>query len=571
MNQDVNRINKEFPKERIRNNLDNNEWIKKGFLKCESRYSNVLCFETNDPKRFDQLLNNIGKAPVYEEVILYDKWNGLRKLDKDFLREKGGIKFIGFSVGITNRLNMGDKKDTSESNVVDIVDALRRTEKILKNKRTVLILRNLEDSKDQLTRSEVLVDAVRSWAIDPDIIFYNSVIILVASDVSKLLDDYTLSLVVLIRPDIASKIERETIIKIDAEKMDINHSEYQLNTLVDVTSGLNLHQIESTLLEAYYSTADKEIRSFDLPRVKEIKSDLIRRSDLIEVVESDDDFNSIGGYNEIKEFVTTNIIDVQKNKGRANKLALKLPRGILLYGPPGTGKTYFAKALAKETNLPFINMKTENLYGKYLGESGQRFRTAIEIANQMSPAIVFIDEIDRFGKRTGGGDDGASQETSRVFSQVLEWLGDPKREAIIVGTTNEPGHMDDAFLRTGRFDYKIPFLYPNKEARKEILKIHLGLKGNKKKPNMDEEDIIKVLDQIVGATKDFSGAEIEELVNRAKRNAFKSNRDQLRAEDLIYASKCFILPNRKEIKEKYNRMISEYTDNIEFSKLSSFE
>jgi ATP-dependent 26S proteasome regulatory subunit len=85
-------------------------------------------------------------------------------------------------------------------------------------------------------------------------------------------------------------------------------------------------------------------------------------------------------------------------------------------------------------------------------------KTAIKTAEEMSPAIVFVDEIDRFGKRTAT-TDSADEETRRVFSQLLEWLGDQNRKAIIVGTTNRPTDLDEAFIRTGRFDYKIPILY----------------------------------------------------------------------------------------------------------------
>jgi len=544
--------------------LFNDQWIKKGLLKCESRYSNVLCFETNDPKRFDQLLNHIGRESAYEELYLYDKWNGLRQLDKNGNKGNIDLIFKGVHRGIGSKFSLDDRT-SNESNVIDIREALRDVDKILRNRRTALILRNLEDHRDQLMRSEDLIDAIRSWATDPDIIYNNSIIILVASDISKLLDDYTLSLAVLIRPDIACKKDRENLIKDSAKKNNID-VEDRKSALVTVTSGLNLHQLESTLLESHSITRD-----FDIEKIKEIKSDLIRRSDLMEVIEPEEGFNSIGGYDEIKSFINNVIIDVLKNEGRAKKLALRLPRGILLFGPPGTGKTYFAKALAKETNLPFINMKTENLFSKYLGESGRRFKNAIEITEQMSPAIVFIDEIDRFGKRTGGDESGASQETSRVFSQVLEWLGDPKRQAIIIGTTNEPGKMDEAFLRTGRFDYKIPFLYPDKKARKDILRIHLGLKGNKEKPDMNIQNIENIIDTIVDKTEDISGAEIEELVNRAKRNAFKNHRNLLEPEDLNYASDSFTHPDRTEIKQKYKDLILKFSDNAEFSKLSSEE
>ena len=206
-----------------------------------------------------------------------------------------------------------------------------------------------------------------------------------------------------------------------------------------------------------------------------------------------------------------------------------LPKGLLFFGPPGTGKSLFAHALASEVQLPFINLVTENIYSKWLGESGQNMKNANTLAEKMSPAIVFVDEIDRFGRRTGTAAGSAEEETQRVFSQFLEWLGKPDRTAIIVGTTNVPEHLDDAFLRAGRFDYKIPFLYPGPQARLEILLVHLGLsKGTTRRRvplEMGDEEVREMLwRDIVPLTQNFSCAELEELVTRAKRIALTGTR-----------------------------------------------
>src|SRR5659263_731981 len=104
-------------------NLLNDQWIKKGLLKCESRYSNVLCFETNDPKRYDQLIYHIGGESVYEELYLYDKWNGLRQLNRgDDKKGDVGIKFTGVHRGIGSKFSL-DEKNSGESNVIDIREA----------------------------------------------------------------------------------------------------------------------------------------------------------------------------------------------------------------------------------------------------------------------------------------------------------------------------------------------------------------------------------------------------------------------------------------------------------------
>jgi transitional endoplasmic reticulum ATPase len=232
--------------------------------------------------------------------------------------------------------------------------------------------------------------------------------------------------------------------------------------------------------------------------------------------------------------------------------------------------------LAKEVKLPFINFKTENIYSPWLGESGQRMKTAIKIAEKMSPAVVFIDEIDRFGRRAATSDS-AGEETRRVFSQLLEWLGSPDRKAIIVGTTNKPKDLDPAFIRTGRFDYKIPVLYPDERARLEILRIHLGLpdEQGKKPPKLkpplalpDKEFLDFLWKEIVPRTDNYSGAELEELVTRAKRNAFERGAKAIGKEDFYQSLKTFRINREEREHEKryYEELAREYTDDVTFLK-----
>jgi SpoVK/Ycf46/Vps4 family AAA+-type ATPase len=213
----------------------------------------------------------------------------------------------------------------------------------------------------------------------------------------------------------------------------------------------------------------------------------------------------------------------------------------------------------------------------YLGETGKRFSEAIRLAEQHSPAIVFIDEMDKFGQRRGTVGDGAGEETRRALNQLLEWLGDKDRKSIVIGTTNRIEHLDDAIIRAGRFDYKIPFLYPSKKARKLILEIHLGmrrdnhgqlLKGDKTPPlGMNDIDLEKVLDDIAENTQGYSGAELELLVNRAKRNAFNDrNTNNLKPEHLIKALHDYTIEEssrRKEI-ERYLEQAKKSSDSETF-------
>ena len=540
------------------------EWLEEIIRKRQANYSTVALVEIDDPIRAAQLVHYLlehkeySKAPCYT----YDPWNGLC----DCRTPATGEDSSSQQQGTIQREPTGDF-------MADLESALREIETSLKAQRTVFILKWLDAPiKEQLM--PVLSHAVRAWAFDPDILANGSLVVLIASEVERVIDETTANLLAWKRAPLPGKSERKHIIQYQAGCLGVEVGE-NLNPLVIVTAGLNLHQVETSLLEAWQLDC-----RFDPVRLKNLKAELIKRSELVEVEEPDlglDEgaapakargFDSVGGYQSVKKFVHDRFILPFKESERAAKFGISLPRGLLLFGPPGTGKTLFARALAREINLPFIRLRTENLYSKWLGESGRRFSKAISLAEQMSPALVFIDEIDRFGKRTSSGADGASQETRRVFSQLLDWLGDERRKSIILGTTNVPEHLDEAFLREGRFDYKIPFLYPGKEARVQIFKIHLGLTGVK--PPVPWEikggEIEDLLEEVAERTEGFTGAEIEQVCIRARTNAFLRGGEGMSREDLYSALSSFRIDATKRAaqKEHYLAMAATFTNDAAF-------
>jgi ATP-dependent 26S proteasome regulatory subunit len=538
----------------------NDGWIRRGIRKHEANYSMVVCFETGDPARLEQLKNFFCYTPPndYEShrIYIYDPWNGLGELNRD-----GEI--TPYTLGGSGRFReeLGDRpRDLGQ--VLNIMDTKLRSE------RTVFIIHGLPREVEGKAR---LISALRMWANSRELISKRSLVILVGLAPSTILDDETRDLIAMVDVPIGEDSEYEALINYLAEMYGLRLREEERGVLRSVLKGLNLHQSEAVLRESYKLTG-----RFGLEQIKILKGEVVKKTGILEVEEPEESFEAIGGYEDIKKFINEKIIQVIHNPDRAKRFAIPLPRGILLFGPPGTGKTLFAKALAKEVKLPFINLKTENIYSPWLGESGQRMKTAIKIAEQMSPAIVFIDEIDRFGRRTATVDS-AGEETRRVFSQLLEWLGSPDRKAIIVGTTNRPTDLDPAFIRTGRFDYKIPILYPDEEARLEILRIHLGLpdkqgrKSPKPKPPLalsDGEFLDFLREEIVPRTRNYTGAELEELVTRAKRNAFERGAEAVGKEDFYKSLRSFRIniEEREEQRRYYEDLARKYTDEASFLK-----
>lgn len=548
----------------MRSGIFDDSWIRTGVMKRKSNYSPVLCFETVDPKRIYQLKEyvlTVREAFRADKVLLYDPWDGLSVLK---LAAEGPVaepyKKSPSSQGALGSYIRADSGAVVLSNFRAV---LKEVDPFLKNQTTVFIIQNVSEARESETGFQA---AIRAWAIDPQILARGSTIIILTSDASRIMDEFTKEFAVIITVDPSSSEERKRLVDQIASELGLQDDPAKMESVNVTLSGLNLHQIESILLECYQRKKD-----FDLDVIKELKSETVKRSKVLEVRDPQWSFDDIGGYSAIKAFISKYIINVLKHPDRARRFGLGLPKGLLFFGPPGTGKSLFANALASEVRLPFINLVTENIYSKWLGESGQNMKNAIMLAEKMSPAIVFVDEIDRFGKRSGAASGSAEEETQRVFSQFLEWLGRPDRDAIIVGTTNVPEHLDEAFLRAGRLDYKIPFLYPGPQARLEVLAVHLGLTGKSRRPrvplDMGEEETRSFLwDSVVPITRNFSCAELEELVTRAKRIAFDKERHAVTKEDLLLATKTFRIDSvhRRRVVESCLAQARRFTDDQSF-------
>ena len=228
--------------------------------------------------------------------------------------------------------------------------------------------------------------------------------------------------------------------------------------------------------------------------------------------------------NEIKE-----VIELPLKKPKLFKeVGITPPKGILLYGPPGTGKTLLAKAVASSTNSTFIEVVGSELVQKFIGEGAKLVKEIFELARRKAPAIVFIDEIDSLAaKRMEVGTSG-EREANRTFMQLLaeidgfKSLGNVK----IIGATNRKDILDPAVIRPGRLDRLIHVPIPNKQAKKEIFKIH-----SKDMSLSKEIEIAPLLDRM----ENFSGAEIKAACTEAGYFAIRENRTEIKRKDLIDA------------------------------------
>ena len=187
------------------------------------------------------------------------------------------------------------------------------------------------------------------------------------------------------------------------------------------------------------------------------------------------------------------------------KLGIDAPKGVLLYGPPGTGKTLLAKAVANETNASFFTISGPEIMSKFYGESEKRLRDTFEQAQERSPSILFIDELDSIAPKR----EGVSGEVERrIVSQLLTLMDgiNSRGKIIVIGASNRPNAIDSALRRPGRFDREIEIGIPDDAGRLDILNIHT--KGMPLGPDVDLERLSRL-------THGFVGADLEILTKEA--------------------------------------------------------
>ena len=226
-------------------------------------------------------------------------------------------------------------------------------------------------------------------------------------------------------------------------------------------------------------------------------------------------WDDIGGLIEVKEELAEAIEWPLKHADLFNQADVKPPKGLMLYGPPGTGKTMIAKAVATTSEANFISVKGPELLSKWVGESEKGVREIFRKARQAAPCIVFFDELDAVAPRRGRSE-GDAHVTERVISQMLTEMDglEDLKGVVVIGATNRPDIIDEALLRPGRFDRILEVPFPDKEARKDILKIH-----TRRKPLDNTVD----MEKLVELTNGLTGADIAAIVNAAAMSAIKEH------------------------------------------------
>ncbi|MBD2034697.1 AAA family ATPase [Leptolyngbya sp. FACHB-321] len=268
------------------------------------------------------------------------------------------------------------------------------------------------------------------------------------------------------------------------------------------------------------------------------KKQLIRRNGILEYVEEDETIDSVGGLEELKRWLK------QRSNAfteRAREYGLPQPKGMLILGVPGCGKSLIAKTTSRLWGLPLLRLDMGRVYdGSMVGRSEANLRGALKTAESISPAILFIDEMDKAFAGTSGSADSDGGTSSRIFGSFLTWMQEKTSPVFVMATANRVERLPGEFLRKGRFDEIFFVDLPNSEERKEIFQIHLS----KRRREIARFD----LDQLANVCDGFSGAEIEQALVAAMYEAFAQDREFTQL-DIIAAIKS-TLPLSKTMTEQ---------------------
>ena len=221
----------------------------------------------------------------------------------------------------------------------------------------------------------------------------------------------------------------------------------------------------------------------------------------------------VAGMENVKEEIRLRLIEPINDATLASHYGLRAGGGLLLYGPPGTGKTFIAKAVAGEMKLPFYSISSADIFGRYVGESEQNLRRIFRDIRKNDLSVVFIDELENlFPKRTAD----VHEVTRSVISlllQELDGIDGERNPILLIGATNVPWMVDEAFLRPGRFDVCLYIGLPDLEARRYMMYRALDTGKVSYETGLDIH--------IARRTEGFSGADLKGFFEKMQQDAFK--------------------------------------------------
>ena len=425
----------------------------------------------------------------------------------------------------------GKSQQTPQRNTVSPEAAI---EWVVRQKEAgIYIFKDLHPFIDSPATTRWLRDAIASFKGTDKIIIIMSPVQEVPIELEKevVVLDYPL-------PDLA---ELDQVLTKQLEQTKQGHIDNAVREkLLRATLGLTRDEAEKVYRKVYVTS--QQFSEAEVDVVLSEKKQLIRRNGILEFLEEDETLENIGGLEELKRWLRLRSDAFTK---KARDYGLPQPKGMLILGVPGCGKSLTAKTTSRLWGLPLLRLDMGRIYdGSTVGRSEANLRNAIKTAESISPAILFIDELDKAFSGSAGSSDSDGGTSSRIFGSFLTWMQEKTSPVFVMATANRVERLPGEFLRKGRFDEIFFVDLPNTQERGDIFRIHL----QKRRSDISRFD----LEQLAKSSEGFSGAEIEQVLIAAMYDAFAQDREFTQL-DIIAALKS-TLPLSRTMTEQVNAL-----------------
>jgi len=341
-------------------------------------------------------------------------------------------------------------------------------------------------------------------------------------------------LVTMVEYSLPSNEELAVIAKNIADSVSSKKIKQAGDDVIKALSGLSTTEAENALALSVIETGE-----FSASVIYREKVAAVKRTKLLEIVDPDPrGLDALGGLENMKDWI------LKRKKAyspEAEKYGLPSPKGCLIVGVPGSGKSETAKAVGTALGVPTLKLDIGSLFGSLVGESEQRCRDALNLAEAMAPCVLFCDEIDKGLSGAQGSGSNDSGTTRRVFGTLLTWMQDKKKPVFVVMTANQVDSLPPEFLRRGRFDELFSVDLPHAGEREAIAAVLLK-KHQRDPKNFD-------LTKIAAATADYTGAEMDAVITESLFNGFGDNVREITTDDVVTAA-ASIIPLSKTASEK---------------------
>ncbi len=398
-------------------------------------------------------------------------------------------------------------KNTHDSSVTDLAEFLQlfNTDQFNSNKKeTIVVLKEIHESlRDKRVFSALQAIARRKSMADDRTNFYRVTVIIVDTKLMIPPEIEKLITVVEIRPPDEEEIKNILEKVVGTGKIP----ESDLRDLTMALSGLSEFEITQIARLAY--TNDGKINKDDLSLIFEEKRQAIQKSGLLELVSTSGKVD-LGDFDNLTEYLDGKK-RIFKNLAEARAHGVDSPSGIMLVGMPGCGKSLSASCVAKMFDCPLLKLDIGRLLGKYVGESEENLRKAIQVAEAASPCILWIDEIEKAFAGASGG-----EVMTRMFGYFLTWMQEKQAPVYVLATANNISGLPPEFTRRGRFDEIFKVDLPTGDGIAKIFEIHIKKRSQGVMPDgIDTKALARLCENGM-----YSGADIASIVKEAAEIAY---------------------------------------------------